>query len=77
MAMVIDVKNKMLDKLAGMDMDKLNIEEMGQYAVVLRTLADISEKSYAEAMSDLFARSLNGNKANESSHIPAFGIGGE
>lgn len=46
MATALEVKNKMLEKLAAMDLEHMNLMEAGQYAMVLRTLSEINDKDY-------------------------------
>lgn len=60
MATVTDVKNKMLDKLAAMDLDGLTLMDANMYVDVLSKLAAINEKPYAEMLADAMTRSLNG-----------------
>ena len=63
MATITDVKNKMLDKLAAMDLDKLTLMDANQYVDVLSKLASINEKSYPEMMADIMAKGFNGCNA--------------
>lgn len=48
MITVLDVKTKMLEKLAAMDLEHMNLMEAGQYAMVLRTLSEINDKDYMD-----------------------------
>ena len=59
MATITEVKNRMLDKLAAMDLDKLTLMDANLYADVLNNLASINEKSYAEILSDIMSN-MNG-----------------
>ena len=60
MATITDVKNRMLDKLASMDLDKLTLMDANQYVDVLSKLASINEKSYPEMMADIMSHSFSG-----------------
>lgn len=63
MATVTDVKNRMLNKLANMDLDKMTLMDANQYADVLSKLAAINEKSYPEMMADIMSHSFSGCNA--------------
>lgn len=60
MATITDVKKRMLDKLATMDLDKLTLMEANLYVNVLNKLSSINEKSYAEILADVMSQGLNG-----------------
>lgn len=60
MATITDVKNRMLDKLATMNLDNLTLMDANLYADVLSKLASINEKSYAEILSDVMSKGFNG-----------------
>ncbi len=64
---VADVKNRMLDKLAEMDLDSMTLMDANLYADVLKKLSDINEKSYTEIMADVFSRGIN---SCSSEHVP-------
>lgn len=79
MATVTDVKHKMLDKLASMDLTHMSLMEVSQYVSILRTLADIGDDSpYNTLMQELRAKLAEMNQP-KSDDIPAFGLstGGE
>ena len=63
MATITDVKNRMLDKLATMDLDKLTLMDANLYADVLNKLSSINEKSYAEILADVMSKGFNGCNA--------------
>lgn len=46
MVSVLEVKNKMLEKMAKMDLDNMSLMDAGQYAMLLRTLSEINDKDY-------------------------------
>ena len=75
MANIIDVKQKMLDRLMAMDLRNVTIFELGQYVGVLRALADINEKPYMDTLTEMIA-----NISKPKEPIPAgfgYAIGGE
>lgn len=75
MANIIDVKQKMLDRLMAMDLSNVTIFELGQYVGVLRALADINEKPYMDTLTEMMAN-INKPKEPMSSGI-GYAIGGE
>ena len=75
MANIIDVKQKMLDRLMAMDLSNVTIFELGQYVGVLRALADINEKPYMDTLTEMMA-----NISKPKEPMPAsigYAIGGE
>lgn len=75
MANIIDVKQKMLDRLMAMDLSNVTIFELGQYVGVLRALADINERPYMDTLTEMMA-----NISKPKEPIPAgigYAIGGE
>ena len=77
MATITDVKNRMLDKLAAMDLDKMTLMDANQYVDVLGKLASINEKSYPEMMADIMSHSFSGCNAGYA--LPRLGdtVGGK
>lgn len=59
MATVMEIKNKMLDKMAAMDLDKLTLMDANQYVDILSKLASINEKSYPEILADVMSSGFN------------------
>ena len=55
MANIIDVKQKMLDRLMEMDLSNVSVFEIGQHVGVLRALADINEKPYMDTLSEMMS----------------------
>lgn len=52
MVTITEIKQKMLDKMSEMDMDQMTLFDAGQYVTILRTLSEITEKTYHEALVD-------------------------
>lgn len=53
---VSEVKSNLLDTLNAMDKSRMNVYDLKVYADTLRTVADTSDKTYAETMSEVMAR---------------------
>lgn len=60
MATVNEIKAKLLDKLAAVDMDKMTLADAGQYVEILRRLSEINEKSYMEVLTEMMGKGFNG-----------------
>lgn len=53
MATITEIKQKMLNKMNEMDLDRMTLADAGQYVMVLRTLSEIQDKPYHEALMDV------------------------
>lgn len=65
---VSEVKSNLLDAMDAMDKSRMNVYDLKMYADVLRTVADISDKTYADCIADLTAKmplGLWGGAAND------------
>lgn len=51
-----EIKGRILARMAAMDVENMTIEEIERYVKVVRDVADINEKSYADVMNDMFER---------------------
>lgn len=51
-----DVKQKFIEHLMEMDLNKLNVADLSFYAGILRTLDEMEKPSYTEAMASLLSQ---------------------
>ena len=56
MSTIKDIKDRVFARMAAMDVENMTLEEIERYAKVVRDVADINEKSYADVMNDMFER---------------------
>lgn len=63
MATINDIKSKMLDKMAAMDLDKMTLMDANQYVDILRKISEIGEKTYPEIMAEALTNGFNGCNA--------------
>lgn len=52
MATVNDAKERILEKLATMDLDNMTLMDAGMYVDILKRITEIGEKSYADILKD-------------------------
>ena len=74
MVTVLDVKNKMLEKLMAMDVEHMSLADAGQYAMVLRTLSEVADKNYFDEMLRML-HNVSGAKAPENAVLGGIGLG--
>lgn len=53
---ISQAKSNLLDTLHAMDKSKMNVYDLKVYADTLRTVADISDKTYADCIADMMAK---------------------
>lgn len=59
MATVNDVKQKMLDRMAAMDMTHMSLADMAQCVCILRSLSDIGDESLCQSLMEMYRTSIN------------------
>ncbi len=52
MATVNDAKERILEKLATMDLDNMTLMDAGMYVDILKRITEIGEKSFADILKD-------------------------
>lgn len=52
MATINEAKNRILEKLATMDMDNMTLMDAGMYVDILKRLTEIGEKSYTDILQE-------------------------
>lgn len=52
MATVNEAKERILEKLATMDMDSMTLMEAGMYVDILKRITEIGEKSYTDILQE-------------------------
>lgn len=50
---VTNIKQKLLDRMATLEYDKMNLADLMMCVNMLRSLADMPEKSYMDTLSDM------------------------
>ena len=76
MATVNEAKDRILERLATMDMDKMTLMDAGMYVDILKKITEIGEKSYADILQEtLEATRKNFAPCNEPVRL-GMGLGG-
>lgn len=76
MATVSEIKARMLEKLASVDLDKMTLADANQYVDILRKLAEMNEKSYTETLTDMLSAGFNGCRAGYEPFKLGMAVGG-
>ena len=76
MATVNDAKARILDKLAEINLDSMTLAEASMYVDILKRIAEIGEKSYADVLQEMLeATRKSFNPCNEPVRL-GMGLGG-
>lgn len=76
MATVNDAKERILEKLATMNLDSMTLAEAGMYVDILKRITEIGEKSYADILQETLETTRKSfNPCNEPVRL-GMGLGG-
>lgn len=66
MATYKELKQKYIDHLMGMDLDKMSVVDLYTYGGILKTINEMEQPNYAEAMTAVLAQFMPVCAKNES-----------